>query len=32
VECCDLRDLAGLVRLLDGALDRIPAGMKLERD
>lgn len=32
VECCDLRDLAGLVRLLDGALDRIPAAMKLERD
>jgi len=22
----------GLVRLLDGALDRIPAAMKLERD
>ena len=32
IECCDLRDLAGLVRLLDGALDRIPAAMKLERD
>jgi putative aminopeptidase FrvX len=32
VECCDLRDVAGLVRLLDGALDRIPAAMKLERD
>ena len=32
IECCDLRDVAGLVRLLDGALDRIPAGMKLERD
>lgn len=32
VECCDLGDLAGLVRLLDGALDRIPAQMKLERD
>lgn len=31
VECCDLRDLEGLVQLLDGALDRIPAGMKLER-
>lgn len=32
VECCDLGDLEGLVRLLDGALDRIPAAMKLERD
>jgi putative aminopeptidase FrvX len=32
IECCDLRDLVGLVRLLDGALDRIPAAMKLERD
>ena len=32
IECCDLRDVAGLVRLLDGALDRIPAAMKLERD
>ncbi len=32
VECCDLGDLAGLVQLLDGALTRIPAGMKLERD
>ena len=32
IECCDLRDLAGLVRLLDGALDRIPTAMKLERD
>ena len=32
LECCDLGDLEGLVRLLDGALDRIPAGMKLERD
>ena len=32
IECCDLRDLAGLVRLLDGALGRIPAAMKLERD
>ncbi|MBI1173595.1 M20/M25/M40 family metallo-hydrolase [bacterium] len=32
VECCDLGDLAGLVRLLDGALDRIPPAMKLERD
>lgn len=32
IECCDLRDLAGLVRLLHGALDRIPAAMKLERD
>jgi putative aminopeptidase FrvX len=31
VECCDLRDLEGLVHLLDGALDRIPAGMRLER-
>lgn len=31
VECCDLRDLECLVQLLDGALDRIPAGMKLER-
>ena len=32
IECCDLRDVAGLVRLLDGALDRIPVAMKLERD
>lgn len=32
VECCDLGDLVGLVRLLDAALDRIPAGLKLERD
>jgi len=32
IECCDLRDVAGLVRLLDGALDRIPTAMKLERD
>lgn len=32
IECCDLRDVAGLVRLLDGALDRIPSAMKLERD
>ena len=32
IECCDLCDLVGLVRLLDGALDRIPAAMKLERD
>lgn len=32
VECCDLGDLAGLVRLLDATLDRIPSGMKLERD
>ena len=32
VECCDLGDLAGLVHLLDGALDRIPVAMKLERD
>ena len=31
VECCDLADLAGLVRLLRGALARIPAGMRLER-
>ena len=32
VECCDMADLEGLVRLLDGALDRIPPAMKLERD
>lgn len=32
VECCDLGDLAGLVQLLDGALNRIPKAMKLERD
>lgn len=32
VECCDLSDLERLVRLLDGALDRIPVAMKLERD
>lgn len=31
-ECCDLGDLEGLVRLLDGALQRIPQAMKLERD
>ncbi len=31
VECCDLNDLAGLVRLLGAALARIPAGMRLER-
>ena len=31
VECCDLDDLAGLVRLLGAALARIPAGMRLER-
>ena len=31
VECCDLGDLAGLVRLLRAALARIPAGMRLER-
>ena len=31
VECCDIRDLEGLVHLLDGALDRIPQAMKLER-
>ena len=32
VECCDLADLAGLVRLLDAAIDRIPTALKLERD
>ena len=32
VECCDLDDLAALVRLLDSATNRIPAAMKLERD
>ena len=32
VECCDLADVAGLVHLLDAALTRIPAAMKLERD
>lgn len=31
VECCDLSDLEGLVRLLDGAIDRIRPDMKLER-
>ena len=31
VECCDLGDLEGLVRLLSAALARIPAGMRLER-
>jgi len=31
VECCDISDLEALVHLLDGALDRIPQGMKLER-
>ena len=31
VECCDLADLAGLVQLLRGAVQRIPKGMKLER-
>ena len=31
VECCDLADLEGLVRLLAAALARIPAGMRLER-
>jgi putative aminopeptidase len=31
VECCDLADLAGLVRLLKAALGLIPAGMRLER-
>ena len=31
LECCDLGDLEGLVRLLDGALDLVPAGMMLER-
>ena len=31
LECCDLGDLAGLVRLLAAALARIPVGMKLER-
>ena len=31
VECCDLGDLAGLVSLLDRALDLVPAGMRLER-
>jgi putative aminopeptidase FrvX len=31
LECCDLADLAGLVQLLVAALQRIPAGMRLER-
>ena len=31
VECCDMADLVGLVRLLAAALGRIPAGMRLER-
>jgi putative aminopeptidase FrvX len=31
LECCDLGDLEGLVQLLDGALDLVPAGMMLER-
>ena len=31
VECCDLADLEGLVRLLAAALARIPVGMQLER-
>ena len=31
LECCDLADLAGLTRLLAAALQRIPAGMRLER-
>lgn len=31
VECCDIRDLEALVHLLDGALDRIAPGMRLER-
>lgn len=31
LECCDVADLAGLVRLMQTALARIPAGMTLER-
>ena len=31
VECCDLRDVAGLVKLMHTALGLIPAGMRLER-
>jgi putative aminopeptidase FrvX len=32
VEACDLRDLEGLTMLLDAALARIDATLRLERD